>query len=93
MIGELLARPLIWLIRGYQIVISPMLPPSCRFTPSCSAYAITALRRFGIGKGSWLTFRRLLRCNPWNRGGVDHVPEKRAARPPHAVTTTIKRTS
>ncbi len=97
MISHMLAKPLIWLIRGYQVLISPLLPPSCRFTPCCSAYAITALRRFGVWKGGWLTLRRLVRCNPWNPGGVDHVPEKGAPprqRQPHAsMTTTIKRTS
>lgn len=71
---RILARPLVWLVRCYQILISPLLPPSCRFTPCCSAYAITALTRFGLFKGSWLTIRRLARCHPWNPGGVDHVP-------------------
>lgn len=73
-LGSWLAAPLIWFVRFYQRFISPMFPPSCRFTPSCSAYAITALRRFGPIKGSWLTIRRLGRCHPWNAGGVDHVP-------------------
>jgi putative membrane protein insertion efficiency factor len=71
-----LVRPLIWLIRAYQLVLSPMRPPTCRFYPSCSAYAVTALERFGILRGSWLAMRRLLRCHPWNPGGVDHVPQK-----------------
>ncbi|HET7303365.1 MAG TPA: membrane protein insertion efficiency factor YidD [Segeticoccus sp.] len=74
--GSYLALPLIWLVRAYQLVISPMTPPSCRFYPSCSAYAVTALRRFGPLKGTWLTVWRLLRCNPWNPGGVDHVPQR-----------------
>jgi len=51
---HLLARPLIWLVRLYQVLISPLLPPSCRFTPCCSTYAITALTRFGLFRGSWL---------------------------------------
>ncbi|GAB3580118.1 membrane protein insertion efficiency factor YidD [Calidifontibacter terrae] len=75
-IGRVLAWPLIILVKGYQKLISPMLPPSCRFTPSCSAYAVTALQRFGPIKGSWLTLKRLARCNPWNPGGVDHVPDR-----------------
>jgi uncharacterized protein len=75
--GRYLALPLIWLVRAYQLLISPLTPPSCRFYPCCSSYAITALRRFGPLKGSWLTVRRLLRCNPWNPGGVDHVPQRR----------------
>jgi len=70
----LVARPAIWLIRGYQLVLSPLHPPSCRFYPSCSAYAVTALARFGLVRGGWLAVRRLLRCHPWNPGGVDPVP-------------------
>ncbi len=73
---RLLALPLIALVRAYQLVISPMTPPSCRFYPSCSAYAITALERFGPFRGTWLAMRRLLHCHPWNPGGVDHVPER-----------------
>lgn len=68
------AWPLLIAIKGYQYLISPMLPPSCKYYPSCSEYAATALRRFGLLKGAWLTLRRLLRCNPWSHGGVDHVP-------------------
>ncbi|MBK6885184.1 MAG: membrane protein insertion efficiency factor YidD [Tetrasphaera sp.] len=74
--GQVLAQPLIWLIRLYQMVISPLTPPSCRYYPSCSAYAVTALRRFGLVRGSWLAARRLARCHPWAPGGVDHVPER-----------------
>jgi len=71
---ELLAKPLIWLVRGYQLAISPMLPPSCRFYPSCSDYAIEALQRHGPVKGLWLSLRRVSRCNPWHPGGHDPVP-------------------
>ncbi|NNG38432.1 membrane protein insertion efficiency factor YidD [Flexivirga sp. ID2601S] len=77
--GGLFALPLILLVRAYQLVLSPLLPQTCRFTPSCSAYAITALTRFGPLKGSWLAIRRLARCHPWNPGGVDHVPPKAPA--------------
>lgn len=69
------AAPAIWLIRAYQLFLSPMRPPTCRFYPSCSAYALTAIERFGLVRGSWLATRRLLRCHPWNPGGVDHVPD------------------
>jgi putative membrane protein insertion efficiency factor len=80
-LSRLLALPLIWLVRAYQLVISPMFPPSCRFYPSCSAYALTALERYGPLAGTWLAARRLLRCHPWNPGGVDHVPERSLSRP------------
>ncbi|WP_409484189.1 membrane protein insertion efficiency factor YidD [Arsenicicoccus dermatophilus] len=63
------------LIRFYQLWISPLTPPSCRFYPTCSTYALTAVVRFGPIRGSWLAARRLGRCHPWNPGGVDHVPE------------------
>ena len=62
------------LIRAYQLVISPLLPPACRFYPSCSAYAATAVREHGIARGGWLALSRLARCHPWHPGGVDFVP-------------------
>lgn len=62
------------LIRGYQLTISRALPPSCRFTPSCSQYTLEAVQKYGVLKGSWLGGRRLLRCHPWNPGGFDPVP-------------------
>jgi len=71
---QVLSLPLIALVKAYQLLLSPLTGPSCRFYPSCSAYAVTALTRFGPLKGSWLTIRRLARCHPWNPGGVDHVP-------------------
>lgn len=61
-------------IRGYQALVSPLLPPSCRFTPSCSQYALEAVRRHGALKGSWLAARRLARCHPFHPGGFDPVP-------------------
>lgn len=68
---------LIGLVRGYQLLISPMLGPTCRYYPSCSAYAVQALQVHGAFKGTWLAGRRLLRCHPWSPGGVDHVPPRR----------------
>ena len=65
---------LILLVRGYQVVLSPLLPASCRYYPSCSAYAIEALQRHGALRGGWLTLRRLARCNPFRPGGYDPVP-------------------
>lgn len=71
----MLARTLILMIRGYQTGISPFLPPSCRYTPTCSEYAAEAIRRHGAARGSWLAARRLARCHPWGRSGHDPVPE------------------
>lgn len=68
---------LIGLVRGYQLLVSPLLGPTCRYYPSCSAYAVQALQVHGAVKGSWLAARRLLRCHPWSPGGVDHVPPHR----------------
>lgn len=62
------------LIRGYQLCISSWLPPTCRFTPSCSQYGIIAISRYGIIKGLFLTIKRILRCNPWGGCGHDPVP-------------------
>jgi putative membrane protein insertion efficiency factor len=70
----MLARLLIAVARGWQLGPSRVLPPSCRFQPSCSAYAITALRRYGALRGSWLAAKRLLRCHPWGGSGPDPVP-------------------
>lgn len=64
----------ILLIRAYQSLISPLLPPSCRFTPSCSHYGIEALQKHGLIRGSYLTINRILRCHPWSKGGHDPVP-------------------
>jgi len=68
------ARPFVALVRGYQRWISPGLPPTCRFHPSCSAYAVEALLVHGLLRGTALTVWRLLRCAPWHPGGVDPVP-------------------
>ncbi len=67
-------RLLIGLVKGYRLFVSPMLPPSCRFYPTCSEYAVEALSRHGAIKGGWLTLRRLGRCHPFCAGGVDPVP-------------------
>jgi putative membrane protein insertion efficiency factor len=68
-------RLLVILVRVYQRLVSPLLPPSCRFYPSCSAYAVTALERHGAFRGSILTVKRICRCHPFHPGGVDPVPE------------------
>lgn len=63
------------LIRGYQLFVSPILPASCRFYPSCSAYGLEAVEKHGPVAGSWLALRRVCRCHPWNEGGFDPVPD------------------
>ena len=73
-LDQALARLLILLVRGYQLIISPLLGPRCRFTPSCSCYAIDALRLHGPWRGAWLAVRRLGRCHPLHPGGHDPVP-------------------
>lgn len=79
---SLLAWVLLLPVHAYRKVISPLLPPTCRFYPSCSAYAVEALTVHGALRGSWLTLRRLLRCGPWHPGGLDPVPPpKQRARP------------
>jgi len=65
-----------FLLRAYQVTISPLLGPRCRFYPSCSNYALEALRVHGACKGSYLAAHRVCRCHPWNAGGVDPVPPK-----------------
>ena len=64
------------LVRGYQVLVSPLLGPRCRFYPSCSAYALQALQGHGALRGTWLSVRRVARCHPWNPGGVDLVPSR-----------------
>jgi len=65
---------LVTAVRGYQIILSPLLPAACRYYPSCSAYAIEALERYGALRGTWLAIRRIVRCNPFRPGGFDPVP-------------------
>lgn len=72
--GSMIARVLILVARGWQLGPSLILPPSCRYSPSCSAYAIEALKRYGALKGGWLAARRIARCNPWGGHGHDPVP-------------------
>ena len=68
-------RPvMLWIIRGYQKAISPLLPPSCRFVPSCSEYGYEAISTYGALRGGYMAVRRILRCNPFHPGGYDPVP-------------------
>lgn len=63
------------IIRGYQIAVSPVLPKSCRFYPSCSSYAMKSVERFGVLRGGWLAGKRILRCHPWTDSAYDPVPD------------------
>jgi putative membrane protein insertion efficiency factor len=65
-----------WMIRFYRYFIGPLLPPACRFYPSCSQYAEEALKTHGLLRGGWLSARRLCRCHPWHPGGADFVPPR-----------------
>ncbi|MGH2544958.1 MAG: membrane protein insertion efficiency factor YidD [Ardenticatenaceae bacterium] len=65
---------LIWMIRFYQRRISPLTGPSCRYHPTCSHYTLEAIEKYGAAKGSWMGFKRILRCHPFHRGGYDPVP-------------------
>lgn len=82
-VRRLPALALLGLLWVYRRVISPLTPPTCRFYPSCSQYAVIAVQRHGAVRGTWLAARRLLRCHPWNPGGVDDVPPSRD--PHHAL--------
>lgn len=77
---SIVERLIVGLIRGYQVGVSPFFPPSCRFFPSCSAYALEAVKIHGTFKGCGLALWRVCRCNPWNAGGIDLVPPVRSNR-------------
>jgi putative membrane protein insertion efficiency factor len=88
-VGRAFALLLTGLVLGYRRLISPMLGQRCRFYPSCSAYALEAIRVHGATKGTVLATARVCRCHPWNPGGVDHVPAKGAWKPePYVPLTT-----
>ncbi len=71
----MLKTMLIGVIRFYRSAVSPYTPPSCRYTPTCSAYALEAVQRHGAARGGWLALRRILRCHPWGGWGYDPVPQ------------------
>lgn len=76
---------LILLIKGYRLFISPYLGQNCRYEPSCSAYAVEALQRYGVLRGGWMAVKRVSRCHPWHEGGYDPVPpvsDSNAPKPP-----------
>lgn len=65
---------LLAVLRGYKRFLSPLVPPACRFEPTCSMYAMNAVEKYGAARGSWMAFRRLMRCHPFHAGGFDPVP-------------------
>jgi len=70
----MMRRLFIRLIGLYQYLLSPLMPPTCRFTPCCSQYAREAIEKHGVLRGAWLSMKRVIRCNPWNPGGYDPAP-------------------
>jgi putative membrane protein insertion efficiency factor len=82
------ARLLLGAVSFYRYAISPLRPPSCRYFPSCSAYAIEAIQIHGAGRGSWMALRRLLRCHPFHAGGHDPVPPRVASADVSSLATT-----
>ena len=76
MLNKIVTFPLILLIRGYQLIISPMLGSNCRFIPTCSEYALESLKTYGLIKGTYLTIKRIGKCHPWGSNGYDPIPTK-----------------
>ena len=77
LLRKILIFPFVLLIRIYQVLISPLFPSSCRYSPTCSHYGIEAFQKHGLIKGGWLTIKRIASCNPWGGSGYDPVPEKK----------------
>jgi len=75
-ITKIVAVPFIWLVRFYQVAISPYTPSSCRYSPTCSSYTLEALQKHGAFKGGWLAIKRIGSCHPWGGSGYDPVPDK-----------------
>jgi putative membrane protein insertion efficiency factor len=77
--GQILIAPFVFLIRVYQVAISPLLPSACRYTPTCSQYTLEALKTHGLFYGGWLGIKRIVSCNPWGGRGYDPVPQKKCS--------------
>ncbi|MDT0540433.1 membrane protein insertion efficiency factor YidD [Croceitalea sp. P059] len=71
---KILIAPFVFLVRAYQLLISPYTPATCRFSPTCSTYTLNALKKHGLFKGGWLSLKRIISCNPWGGKGYDPVP-------------------
>jgi putative membrane protein insertion efficiency factor len=80
-VGKTVVRALVFVIQLYRHMVSPLRPPTCRFVPTCSQYAVDALTEYGLIRGSWLAAARLAKCGPWHRGGWDPIPERRSEHP------------
>ena len=78
--GKAAVRGLVFLIQLYRHMVSPLRPPTCRFVPTCSQYAVDALTEYGLIRGSWLAAIRLAKCGPWHQGGWDPIPERHGCR-------------
>ena len=76
MLNKIVTFPLILLIRGYQLIVSPILGSNCRFMPTCSEYALESLKTYGLIKGAFLTIKRIGKCHPWGSNGYDPIPTK-----------------
>jgi hypothetical protein len=74
MLKKWLAVPFIYLVKFYRKAISPLTPATCRYSPTCSQYSLTALQKYGLFKGGWMSIKRILSCNPWGGSGYDPVP-------------------
>ena len=74
MLEKILILPLVFLVKIYQRIISPLFPPTCRYTPTCSEYAIQSLKKYGIIKGVYLSIKRIVNCHPWGGSGYDPFP-------------------
>ena len=77
MLSKIVTSPLLLLLRGYQLILSPLLGSNCRYMPTCSQYAIESLKKFGLIKGTFLTVKRIGKCHPWGGHGYDPIPTKK----------------
>ena len=74
MLKKILIFPFVFIVKAYQNIISPLFPPTCRYTPTCSEYAIQSLKKYGLFKGVYLSIKRIVNCHPWGGSGYDPIP-------------------